>query len=108
MYAPVVLRFRTYDVPLSGRAAEYQKKAMLELPSMKAWEADAQAEVRAQAERANARPNDPTSAQHAFAVIFSSQLKRPSEAYGATADAMVELARKQPGFLGSRECARRR
>jgi heme-degrading monooxygenase HmoA len=45
---------------------------------------------------ATARPR-----HHCFAVIFSSQHASPSPAgYDETADAMVELARKQPGFLG--------
>ncbi len=36
-----------------------------------------------------------------YAVIFSSQHASSSpEGYEETADAMVELARKQPGFLG--------
>jgi glutathione S-transferase len=99
MFAPVVWRFRSYDVPVSGRAAEYQAM-MLELPAMKSWEADAEAEVRAQAARAHLKTNDPRSAQHAFAVIFSSKLRRPSEDYSTTAAAMVELAHQQPGFLG--------
>ena len=44
---------------------------------------------------------DPRSAQHCYAVIFSSQ-RTPSaeDAYAAASSAMVELAAKQPGFLG--------
>ena len=36
MYAPVVLRFRTYDVELSGVARGYYQ-AMLALPAMQQW-----------------------------------------------------------------------
>jgi heme-degrading monooxygenase HmoA len=44
---------------------------------------------------------DPTSAQHCFAVVFSSQHATQSPAgYEESAEAMVELAKKQPGFLG--------
>lgn len=44
---------------------------------------------------------DPASVQRCFAVIFSSQLATPAPSdYERVADAMVELAKKQPGFLG--------
>ena len=36
MYAPVVLRFRTYEVALSGENGKYME-AMLALPAMKEW-----------------------------------------------------------------------
>ena len=42
MYAPVVLRFRTYQVPVAG-AAYYE--AMLGLPAMKEWIAAAEREA---------------------------------------------------------------
>lgn len=42
-YAPVVTRFRTYGLPLSGAAAEYAQ-AVLEDPVFKALEAEAAAE----------------------------------------------------------------
>lgn len=35
-FAPVVLRFKTYDIQLSGKAAEYQA-SMLEHPSLVEW-----------------------------------------------------------------------
>lgn len=35
-----------------------------------------------------------------YAVIFSSLRREGDNGYGATADRMVELAAKQPGFLG--------
>jgi heme-degrading monooxygenase HmoA len=35
-----------------------------------------------------------------YAVIFTSTRTEIDEGYGATADRMVELAAKQPGFLG--------
>lgn len=35
-----------------------------------------------------------------YAVIFSSQLNQPAEAYEETAERMLELAQQQPGFLG--------
>jgi len=44
MYAPVVLRFRTYEVDLP-RAARSYYEAMLELPAMKEWIAAAEREV---------------------------------------------------------------
>jgi glutathione S-transferase len=43
MYAPVVLRFRTYGVPLEGAARDYAD-AILALPALRAWIADALAE----------------------------------------------------------------
>jgi glutathione S-transferase len=107
MYAPMVWRFRTYGVALSGRAREWYE-AMLALPAMQEWERAAEAEVRAAAALRDADPNarmrppDPSSAQHCYAVVFSSQLASgtPAEQYEETAHAMVELAKKQPGFLG--------
>jgi len=35
-----------------------------------------------------------------YAVIFSNQRTPGDDGYGATADRMVELAARQPGFLG--------
>ena len=35
-----------------------------------------------------------------YAVIFTSQRTAVDDAYGAMADRMVELASRQPGFLG--------
>jgi glutathione S-transferase len=43
MYAPVVTRFRTYDVPLDPACAAYAR-AIMEWPDMAQWVADAQAE----------------------------------------------------------------
>ena len=43
MYAPVVTRFLTYDVPISKTAAAYCKRIM-ELPAMKEWCAEARKE----------------------------------------------------------------
>ena len=108
MFAPVVWRFRTCDVELGDGAARAYYDAMLALPSMKEWERDAIAEVEARGaarhqtvELAAPRAPDPTSAQHCFAVIFSSQRTGlAAEDYEASAAAMVELASKQPGFLG--------
>ena len=40
MFAPVVWRFHTYNVALTGRAAEYQA-TMLALPAMRAWREEA-------------------------------------------------------------------
>ena len=104
MFAPVVWRFRTYDIELKGAARAYYE-TMLGLPAMLEWERDAMAEVKALADAAaSARPNhtpDPRSAQHCYAVIFSSQrTAAESEAYDDAATRMVELAAKQPGFLG--------
>jgi glutathione S-transferase len=44
MYAPVVLRFRTYHVVLEGAAKEYAEM-MQGLPAMRAWIADAERET---------------------------------------------------------------
>ena len=69
------------------------------------WKRGAEAEVTAataaQPEHVAKGPN-PSSAQHCYAVIFSSQLrgKAPDEAYEDTATRMMELASKQAGFLG--------
>lgn len=44
MYAPVVLRFQTYGVALEGAARAYAD-AILALPALRAWVADAEAET---------------------------------------------------------------
>ena len=36
-----------------------------------------------------------------YAVIFTSQRTCPDDGYAETAEAMFELAKKQPGFLGA-------
>ena len=36
----------------------------------------------------------------AYAVIFTSRLKRSAEGYNAMAEEIAELSRQQPGFLG--------
>jgi glutathione S-transferase len=46
MYAPVVLRFRTYEVELP-RAARHYYEAMLALPATQEWIADAERETEA-------------------------------------------------------------
>lgn len=107
MFAPVVWRFRTYGIELDGAARDYQE-TMLALPPMREWEQAAMAEVEALAAAAAARaaagstrPPDARSAQHCFAVIFSSKrTKELAEVYAEAAQAMEELAAKQPGFLG--------
>jgi glutathione S-transferase len=43
MYAPVVTRFLTYDVPLDKDCMAYAKRVM-ELPAMQEWVAAAKAE----------------------------------------------------------------
>jgi glutathione S-transferase len=43
MYAPVVTRFLTYDVPLDKASAAYCKRVM-DLPPMQEWVAAAKAE----------------------------------------------------------------
>ena len=106
MYAPVIWRLRSYGVAaeLTPDARAYYE-TMLALPAMREWEQAAIAEVKALAAVAETsapvRSPDPRSAQHCFAVIFSS--KRTAEVpedYDAASKAMVELAAKQPGFLG--------
>ena len=105
MYAPFAFRFRGYDITLPDARAEAYWKTLLELPAMKEWEADSIAEVEALRKVAAAadpkRTPDPTSVQHCFAVIFSSK-RAPGndEEYERMADAMAELASKQPGYLG--------
>lgn len=44
MYAPVVLRFRTYAVALEGASEDYAS-AILALPALKDWMAAAEAET---------------------------------------------------------------
>jgi glutathione S-transferase len=44
MFAPVAWRFHTYNVPLTGRAAQYQA-SMLALPGMRTWRDAAMAET---------------------------------------------------------------
>jgi glutathione S-transferase len=46
MFAPVVTRFVTYGVPVAGAARAYMN-AILDLPAMRRWAADAADEVRA-------------------------------------------------------------
>lgn len=100
MFAPVVWRFRTYSVPLAGPSAEWSA-TMLALPAMKKWERAAEAEVAALRGAPKSATPDPSSAQHCFAVIFSSQHAGAAPiGYEEVAIAMVELAKKQPGFLG--------
>lgn len=94
MFAPVVFRFRTY-----GIAAEVDwYETMLELPAMKEWERGAEAEVAARGGQKREPPH-PTSATYYYAVIFSNQLKN-ADGYDEMKTRMVELAQKQPGFLG--------
>lgn len=105
MFAPVVFRFRTHDVAIADEGTRAWYETMLALPAMQEWERDALAEVKTLAATAAAakphRAPDPRSAQHCYAVIFSSKRTGEApEAYDAAARAMVELAAKQPGFLG--------
>jgi glutathione S-transferase len=98
MFAPVVFRFRTYDVRIddSKSAARAWYERMLSLPAMKEWEAGAMAEP-------PPKESAPGSAQQTYAVIFSSHHnpdKDKLKGYGETGAAMEELASKQPGFLG--------
>jgi glutathione S-transferase len=96
MFAPVVFRFRTYDIPVTGDRARAWYERMLSLPAMQEWEAGAKAEP-------PPKESAPGSAQQTYAVIFSSQHSRNPDdlkGYDATAEAMEELAKKQPGFLG--------
>ena len=108
MYAPVVWRLRTYGIEgeLTREARAYYE-TMLALPAMREWEQAARAEVKALAAATAATPAAarrapcPRSAQHCFAVIFSSQRTAElPEAYQSASKAMVELAARQPGFLG--------
>ncbi len=100
MFAPVVFRFRTYDVPIEDDAARAWYERMLALPAMQEWERDAEAEVAARLGRPRPRTPPPRSAQDVYAVVFSSRLRGEPEGYDDTARRMVELAEAQPGFLG--------
>ena len=44
MFAPVVTRFRTYNVPVDAVCSAYMR-AVLDLPGFKSWQADAQTET---------------------------------------------------------------
>jgi glutathione S-transferase len=46
MYAPVVSRFRTYSIAMSGAAKDYAERIM-NLPSMQVWMSKAKAEIKA-------------------------------------------------------------
>jgi glutathione S-transferase len=98
MYAPVVFRLRSHGVALGAAAARAWAEAMLELPAMREWDAGAQAEVAAR--RAGAPMPSPSSAQHAYAVIFTSQRRPGPDDYDETAARIEDLVRKQPGLLG--------
>lgn len=100
MFAPVVWRFRTYDVPVEDAAARAWYEHMLALPAMKQWERDAEAEVSLLRSRPKPKTPSPGSAQRCYAVVFSSQLRGSPEGYEEAATRMVELAAKEPGFLG--------
>lgn len=98
MFAPVVFRFRTYGIAIPAAKANARAwyERMLSLPAMQEWEAGAKAEPPPKA-------SAPGSAQQTYAVIFSSRHSSHPEhlkGYDETADAMEELAAKQPGFLG--------
>jgi glutathione S-transferase len=83
MFAPVVWRFLSYDVPVADATARAYYETMLALPAMKEWERGARAEVK-----------------ECWAVVFTSKLREPADGYGEAADRMLELAQKEPGFLG--------
>lgn len=86
MLAPALRRLGSYGV------ASAWCERMLALPAMKEWE-----------ERAKEEPSTGGAPRQSYAVIFSSQLASDAarrEGYAETAAAMVELARRQPGFLG--------
>lgn len=83
MLAPVVYRFRSYDVPIADAAALRWYETMLALPAMQEWEKGARAEVK-----------------ECWAVIFTSKLRSSADGYGDAADRMVALAQNEPGFLG--------
>ncbi len=106
MFAPVIWRFRTYDVAIEGPAARAYYKTMLALPAMQEWERDAEAEVKTTVETPGAKSSRPSTAAPrssppCYAVIFASKRTGATpEAYEEAARAMVELAANQPGFLG--------
>jgi glutathione S-transferase len=109
MFAPVAFRLRTYDVEVTDARARAWRDAMLELPAMKEWERGAEDEARrahlrrrgsAEGGTRNAMPAA-SSAAHVYAAIFTSQRRESdNEDYQASARAMEELAKTQPGYVG--------
>jgi glutathione S-transferase len=104
MFAPVAFRFRGYGVAPTGRAQAYMA-ALLALPAMREWEQGAEREVQAHetVRKIDAALPHPGSAEHVFAVIFSSKLRPGPELqreYAQVAQAMDALAKTQPGYLG--------
>lgn len=104
MFAPVAFRFRGYGVKVTGKAHEYMS-ALLELPAMREWEKGAEREVQAHETVRKLSPAlpHPESAEHAFAVVFTSRLRDGEElrrAYEQTAATIEALAKTQPGYLG--------
>ena len=62
MLAPVVYRFRSYDVPIADAAALRWYETMLALPAMQEWEKGARSEVK-----------------ECWAVIFTSKLRSSAD-----------------------------
>lgn len=100
MFAPVCFRFRTWNIPIEAEPARAWCETMLALPAMKEWEDAALVEMQSRTAVDPSRAPDPRSAQHQYAVIFSSQHSANTEGYHEVADRMVELAAQQPGFIG--------
>ena len=86
MYAPVVFRFRTYDVAIEDAAARAWYERMLALPAMRAWEDAAKAETLATKRGLPATG----SAIHAWVLVATGRISPKTD----------ELAAKQPGCLG--------
>lgn len=100
MFAPVVFRFLTWNIPVTKPAAKAWYETMLALPAMKEWEAAGLKEMESRTAVDPSRTPDVKSAQHQYAVIFTSQHSTKLEGYDELSDRMAELAAKQRGFLG--------
>ena len=109
MFAPVVTRVISYELPVSEVAKAYVQ-AMREDAAMDRFYREAAVELAGQAAQVSTAtgpetapgvdPRDQVPARARWAVIFHSQLVPSPDGYVDAADRMVELARAQPGFLG--------
>lgn len=109
MFAPVVTRAISYELPV-GEAARTYVEAMRSDDAMERFYREAAAELTGHAAQVSAvtgpevepdvEPRDQVPARACWAVIFQSKLRPSPEGYGDAAARMVELARSQAGFLG--------
>lgn len=100
MFAPVCFRFQTWNIPIEAEPAKTWCEMMLALPAMQEWATAGIAEMESRTAVDPSRTTDPRSAQHQYAVIFSSQHSKDTAGYHEVAERMVELAAQQRGFIG--------